>query len=370
MRFIALALASIVSAIHATNEVTQAAEGTVRQLAEEEDKTLTTRKLITIDPTRKRFYWCMSYPGGGADDMMKLIEYVTQESHATMYASEIYDKRFDMKIDVFKPERLHSSQYTKGPWLNNGDLPAPTSKSVLVKTYCGGFCTNGNRKTGPVGGLACRRKDDYMKGLASFAEFTDECTKGKRIAGTNLITFYNKTRRKGVVVVTRDPIDLVAERFKMHARDRDGVAYNNEGLYEYCEWMDRFYHDVPEMEKIRNVYEIKEAFFKEGMKAPPCYTEIYRILRWYTWAGTLDERDEESTLIRYEDIIGQRQRGEVVEEIVNMLNLTRVMDRFDMPYDDPEILRAYFTDEDVSLMKEFMGMACPTYGQATMEPYF
>merc|ERR1719203_999443 len=125
--------------------------------------------------SKKTLFWAMSPIYGGADEILKGVEYATGESTGTNYGDQVWDKDFNSLSISANTRFVHKKQFRKGPFLSNIDLPAPSSTNVLVKTYCGPWCIPGAHDS------RCRLGIEYNYGMENVGDFSDLCATGRRV---------------------------------------------------------------------------------------------------------------------------------------------------------------------------------------------
>lgn len=314
---------------------------------------------MTERAARKKIVWCLSYPFGGVDQLMKSVEYATGESMATMYGDQVYNQHFKLVTATTRPRWLNQKQFPEGPYLSNDVLPPPTAEKVLVKTHCGGFCTH----DGP---LRCRKEHEYFEGLDSVKTFSDMCISGKK-RGPFTNESYSKRATVGVVAVIRDPVELVLARFQDYAA-KGKYEYTTSGLYKYCAWNDRFFDGVSDMEAMRENAWMKP-YFKEEVTPPPCYSEFFRVLRWQ--ANAVDAvKNKKGLLFYYEDLTNPKYLDKSVNKIMDYMDMLRADDANDFPFENPDLSGVSFEDEDLVEIKDWMNAASNKYGREEIKKYF
>jgi len=292
-------------------------------------------------PKRKLLIWLMGYPGAGSDSTINMIERATGQSMATNYGDVLQTKNRQVHKRVYESTWLQKEWYKEGAFVNNVEMPADTDE-VYVKTFCTGYCLY------EPGSGWCSRIP-YVRGLPSLGKFWTECSRGdinlpprtKRWNKT-----YWKNRVKKVLVLVRNPLEIVASRFLVYARDNAGIKRARTGLLPFCEEVDRRYGNMKEMVHVKRSKWIKP--YLENVDVP-CWTEFYRIFIWYAHTYTIASRREK--LVRYyEDFVNDRVK--TAEEILKFAGLSRMEGREILPIgDDVNIM---FTDEEKENISKFM----------------
>jgi hypothetical protein len=305
---------------------------------------LVERRAKTTLPDRKTLIWLLGYPGAGTDATINMIERATQKSMATNYGSTVQTRDMGSVTNVYVSQWLQKVWYKEGVFINNIDYPADTPQ-VYVRTFCTGHCLYD-----PDSGFCPRIP--YVRQLLDVGRFWEECARGD-IYLPPRTRKWNKTywrnRVKKVLVLVRNPMEIVASRFMVYARHNGLHKARVAGLLPWCEMVDNLYKDVKEVQKMtarRNMREIVVDGVPEGI---PCWTEFFRIYYWYANAWEIAD-GRESMVKYYEDFINDPIG--TATDILDYAGLTRVEGKEIRPIGDQ--VNMMFTDEEKEKISVFM----------------
>lgn len=275
---------------------------------------VSSRLLVDTTEEKKELFLLLSYPNSGADDIINAVEHATHQSMATNYGHIV--RTFDLTQHTarYPSESIQQKHYKTGPWKNNVDFPATSSK-VLVKTHCTGHCLFGDTCT----------RIGYIRNAMNMQQFAKSCAKS---------TSYNpdrdlpvkgekpyKTNRIGgkSVILTRNPIAIVTNRFKEYATKK-GINYDAISFYDWCDMIDSHYRQIKEIQSFRRS-QVTKLLDMEGI---PCYTEFLRIAIWYHRAMeyTSSAVGHERYVISYESF--RDNPSEEMDGLLKYVGLTKV----------------------------------------------
>jgi len=305
----------------------------------------------------KVLIWSLSYPHGGAEETINIVEHATKQSMGTNYGDEI--QTYDMRkhIQRFESKSIDEDFYRHGPFVNNEDLPSD-SNTVLVRAHCGGTCLLDPHFPCP--------KASYMELFFHRKRFWDTCAHGRSYNSTRSVPVirengYPRNRVKKTVITVRNPLTIVASRFKHHTQYLDEYEgrTNAKGLHDWCKIIDE---DFMTRKEIKNL--LKERRISATFRGVPCFTEFIRIMLWYDAVinGTLRRPH---IIIRWEDYF--KDLDQTARKLLRFIGLEKVDDddwAFDttvgdhiytrMGHDTNDPNYEWFTQEEIDKIEEFM----------------
>jgi len=292
-----------------------------------------------LQQPRKNLVWLMSYPSGGADDIITIVERATFKSMATNYGNVVQGRDMERYTNQDKSELLQRRWYGSGPFKNNKDFPADTDQ-VLVKTYCTGHCLH-------AGNGYCDRKS-YSRALMSLNPFWTSCAGGVsynlgRKQGLQRAKPYWKESVKKVVIVVRNPMEIVTTRWRIHMRDNEKLV-SEANFRAYCPEIDDHYIKYKEMKLI-----IRNKWIKPHHEGVPCFTEFLRIMMWYENALEISSK-KEKMIVYYEDLVDDLDK--TANSILNYVGMQKQSSGGFRIVNTTPLL--YFTTEENQKIATFM----------------
>lgn len=292
---------------------------------------------------RRELVWVMSYPRGGADEIINFVERGTFTSMGTNYGDVLQGKDMQQHNAVYKSELVQKRWYSSGPFKNNVDFDLPAEYGdVLVKTYCTGHCLHMEN------GKFCSRIP-YSRSLVNTDKFWSKCAGGssydpKRRPAVKGAKPYWRNRIKKVIVVVRNPLELVTNRWRDHMRT-NGDLVSEVNFRNYCPWVDARY---------KTTKEIKTAFRKRWIKPHVdgvlCVTEFWRIAGWYSKAFAI-ARNRNPLIIYREEYVKDKQK--TTTDVLNYIGMKQTNDKL------PNVntgARLYFTGDEVAAIGNFINV--------------
>lgn len=262
------ATASLCAYNHILSDVSDVVGSTaIRSLARRRNKVKVPK------PPKKKLVWLMGYPNAGTDETMNLVEQSTLLSMGTNYGEVMQTSNMKFHYTTYPSESIQEEWFDTGPFKNNVDFPM-SPENVLVKTYCTGYCLFEED---------CSRIN-YVRNMMNLKRWWQSCSKSrsydpdrkKKVAGEKA---YNKNQVRDVVIVYRNPVDMVTSRYKEYTVGKREWAFNPNGLYKYCAMVDE---ERGKVKEIKNY--LKRRFIRLGpvdVATIPCYTEFLRIFWFY-----------------------------------------------------------------------------------------
>jgi len=290
-------------------------------------------------PVRKELIWIMGYPGAGTDNTINMIEKATSKSMATNYGQTVQRRDTKSYTNVYVSQWLQREYIREGVFVNNIDYPADTH-AVYLKTFCTGYCLYD-----PDSGFCPRIP--FIRSLLDTGRFLTECARGDiylppRTRRWNKVYWHKQVRK--VLVLVRNPMELVASRFLVYAKV-NGIRKARAGLLPYCEMIDNMYKDIKEVKQMTSMARMKR-YLVPGI---PCWTEFFRIYHWYANVWSIVGRKE--TLVTYYEDFTDDLEGTALD-ILDFADLTRVEGRKIRPIGDQ--VKIMFSDEEKEKISVFM----------------
>jgi len=260
-------------------------------------------------PPRTELIWLMSFPGAGSEQIINAIEAATGVSMGTNYGHKMQTLDFKVHMNKFPSMHISEDLYRRGPrgpFWNNVDRP-PSTGSVIVNTHCTGYCLTSDDDTGRCG------RSGYIRTLIPSKRFYMSCYRSKsfdpaRKPKTSGIQPYWRAKVKKVIVIVRNPFDMIASRFYKSGEKDFGA---------YCAFINERWG------KMREIRTAKETKLKDiDADSIPCYPEFFRIFHWYNNAYTIAKK-KESIMVRFEDL--QKVNKKNAKDDVKK-NMNRILD--------------------------------------------
>lgn len=153
------------------------------------------------------------------------------------------------------------------------------------------------------------------------------------------------------ILTVRNPFAVVASRFRDYAKHEEMYAkkFNAKGVKEFCQDVDRRHDFIPEFQ------EVKERYL-DIINHLPCWTEYYRIAKWYNAAVRL-LANLDHMVVWFEDY--RMRPDEQVGEMLNFIGLEFLPNR-GIVFDQTAPRYLWFTEEDLTYLAMFF--------QRTMHP--
>jgi hypothetical protein len=317
------------------------------------------KKSKTPPPPPMELIWLLGYPGAGSESVMISMEFATQSSMGTNYGNQMFTKRREMHVNKYPSVLLQKSSYKHGPFKNNIDYDIK-SNSVLVRTHCTGYCFIHNQETG-----TCSRIG-YIRSLMDVAKFSDACAKGssykptrknKKVKGTK--SYWAKKVKK-VVVLVRNPLDILISRYDNHMR-KQGMKPSKVDFYGFCDGYNKHWGKVKEIRKaVRTLRRLNLPW-----EDTPCAPEFFRIYVWYNNVYQI-AKEKEHIVVRFEDLVTDVEK-----------NMNRIVDFAGLKVENPkgflrmtdDVHTFWVTDEERAKILSFM-KALAAKNPSMMNAYF
>jgi len=289
---------------------------------------------------RKELVWVMSHPYAGADDIINFVERATFKSMATNYGDKHQTRDMQLHNNVKKSVLLQKRWYRQGPYKNNVDFPADTEE-VLVKTYCTGYCLHTEN-----GGFCDRIP--YSRELVDLGRFWETCAAGTnyqpgRKPEVKRARPYWKNRVKKVILVVRNPLEIVINQWRVHMRDI-GEKVSETNFRNYCPLVDAHYLNNKEVKTA-----FRQKWIKNHIDGVLCVTEFFRIMTWYT--NAFDVAYKRTPLIIYrEDYVKNSQK--TTNAVLKYAKLTQT--NFNGLPNVNTAARLYYTDAEKEKIGTFL----------------
>lgn len=304
------------------------------------------RRQAYLDQPRRDLYWVMSYPRGGADEIINFVERTTFKSMGTNYGNHVQMRDMSQHVNTEKSVLLQKRWYGSGPYKNNMEFDLPEDYGpVLVKTYCTSYCDA--QKDGDL----CE-KHPYTSHLSNAQSFWRTCAGGSSYypgrAGYQVKRSrpYWREEIKKVIVVVRNPMEIVFARWRDHMRLNDEKV-SETNFRAYCPMMDGLNRRQRAIRKAFKVADVAAAL--DGVM---CATEFWRITRWYQLALELAE-SRHPLIIRREDYV---RRSDATATAVLKFMMMRRTSKSAVPNVN-EGARLYYTDDEKSAIGNFIETA-------------
>lgn len=236
-----------------------------------------------------KLVWLLAYPFAGSRVALRIIQDYSGYSMATNYG-DIIDTNRGFVTQFYNSEPVLPDS-PNGPFKYRIDKPLPPSGYVLTKTHCSGFCIDIN------GDEDCIFKD-YIDPLTILRRFFIACASGTKYTergGLDDLVSYNPWRTKKVMLLVRDPLEIILSRFiNMLEGAPKTYPMNARGLKEWCTMLDEQHGAV----QLQN-------YFTDAAKAVTatqdvtCKAELFKITRYYNQATKLVGFLEEDVHVVY-----------------------------------------------------------------------
>lgn len=323
--------------------------------------------------------WLSGYPFTGTQVTLEMIERGSNLSMATNYGDNLADMEGNEYEAAYDASIIDETLFPNGPFFHNVDLPH-TSKTLVVKTYCGGTCL-------PEIDLNCT-ENEYIVEATVFKEFSRACRTGRsfrkekkviegaRVNGEAAIVEVKERRRtppynlnnnlKKAVITVRNPFEIVASRFREYAKHDDEYfqsMFNKKGLYKWCAETDQRNMQIDHFHK----YESK-MFFVKMVSRVPCWTEFYRVTKWYNNACKL-VKAMDNHILYFEDIDNNLEptyRG-----LMNYIGLeVKITEDLELLFKRTAPHYDWFDPEDQPYVARFIKVVGTHCGWQIMKKYF
>jgi len=300
------------------------------------------RKRSRNKPKRIGLIWLMGFPGSGTDDVITNVEQATQLSMGTNYGNIMETRKRQSYVNTYTSVLVQKDWYKSGPYKNNVDYDIGSSE-ILVKTFCTGYCLPQHKQWGD-----CTRTG-YIRSLVKLGHFWTACAKSRsykpnRKKQSKGMKAYWKNRVKKVVVVLRDPLNMVKARFIQLTRET-GMKPSMVNFLAYCEDIDKRWGNVKEIKAKK-----KLGWLNLEHHGIPCYPEFFRIVVWYRNTYQIASK-RESIVVRYEDLYDKPDKN--IGKILEFAGLTRVWTKALFGMRTP-VAGAWFSDEETEKIGKFM----------------
>lgn len=300
------------------------------------------RKRRKSKPARIGLIWLMGFPGSGADDIISNVEQATGLSMGTNLGNIMETRKRESFHNKYTSVLVQKEWYKFGPYKNNVDYDIGSSE-ILVKTFCTGYCLPQQKQFGDCSRIG------YIRSLVNLGKFWNACAKSRsykpnRDEKSKGMKEYWKNRVKKIVVVVRDPLNMVKARFIQITRET-GMKPSMVNFLSYCEDINERWGNVKEIKKMK-----KLGWMNLDGEGIPCYPEFFRIVYWYKNAYQLALK-RESLMVRYEDLDSDTDKS--IGRILRFAGLTRVWEKglYGMR---TVVAGAWFSDEQKKKIATFM----------------
>lgn len=233
---------------------------------------------------------CVSFLQGTSYTVLN-TEFVSGCTTASNYAAN-----YDPLVPV-RPE------YVNGPYLRSPDKPLPP-RYILTKTHCGGYC------------MDC----PPTAYLLDPEPFQQSCLLSQRSYNATAFysVLYSPDIPKRAVHLIRNPFDNLVGRMhlfdKHRVRDPDRPQFNTteEGLAEWCQYLDHKYHPL----------DIRSGQIKPYIHVP-CHAEWFRYVQWHNRAWQVTQNLSLPVHYLYYDDYAGPNYTKALTDLLEFLELPR-----------------------------------------------